>query len=457
MTATTRLTDADRELVRRFEEAGQGHVFRYLEELPWTAQGALLEQARAIDLVHLSMLATDSATESGAAEIDPPGDELVTWDAGADARASARSTGIAEIEARRVAVVVAAGGQGTRLGSPAPKGMWPVGPASGKALLQWHAEKVLYWARRIGRPIPFIVMLSEATRRDTEEFLRWHGHFGLDPTSVKTMCQPSLPPLDGHGKLILAAKDRIAASPNGHGCTYATLRDAKLLDLLEDLGVTTISYVQVDNPLVQALDPAFIGLHVSRRSQISSKSVRKTGPGEKVGVFARVDGRSAIVEYSELSDEQARETSADGALTYGQGSIAAHCLDRAFCREMADRGLPLHLARKKVPYIDASGALEEPETANANKFESFLFDAIPLADRSLVMETQRALEFSPLKNAFGAPADTPTTVREHLIAQFRGWYERAGMELPEGAIEVAPFDAPDEIAFRELHGLAPLE
>ena len=438
-------TEAEKELIAAFEAAGQGHVFAFLDRLDGAGRRRLFEQAASIDLEEFASLAA-TGTGQGHGNIEPPGDELITLDADASARAEARERGEAEVAAGRVAVVVAAGGQGTRLGSPAPKGMWPVGPASGKSLLQWHAEKVLYWSRKHGRGIPFVLMVSEATQEATKRFLNWHDYFGLDATWVKLACQGSLNPADDEGKLILSAPDRIAASPNGHGGVYRALRDAKLLDLFDDYGITTLSYVQVDNPLIRPIDPVFLGYHTGRSSQISSKSVRKTDPSEKVGVFARVDGRSAVVEYSELTDAQSAATADDGSLLYGQGSIAAHCIDVAFAHEMADRGLPVHRARKKVPIVDAAGQTVTPDAPNGTKFETFLFDAVPLAERALVVETSRAEEFSPIKNAEGT--DSPATARRDLEAGFRSWMEGCGEEIPVGALEVPPFSAPDEYEYR---------
>ena len=128
-------------------------------------------------------------------------------------------------------------------------------------------------------------------------------------------------------------------------------------------------------------------------------------------------------------------------------------IDLAFAGEMAARGLPLHRARKKVPHVAASGELVRPETPNATKFETFLFDAIPLADRCVVVETRREDEFSPIKNASGT--DSAETAAEHLQAQFVRWYENGGLTPPAGPLEIDPEEAPDEAAFRELKGLPP--
>ncbi len=442
----------------RFEFAGQGHVFRFVDDLDEARLGRLLAQAESIDLDEVALLAALPRSADPAGIVTPPGDELVALGdaaAAASRRAAARERGLAMLADGQVAVVIAAGGQGTRLGSDRPKGMYPCGPISGKPLLHWLTAKVRYWTERFGHPIPVIVMVSAATAVETRAFLAANEQFGLDPAHVHTPCQGSLPPLDDSGRLLLAAPDCVALAPNGHGGVYAALAADGLLSRLRDRGITTLSYVQIDNPLIQPVDPIFLGLHAEAGSRISSKSVAKRGAGEKVGVFARVDGRPAVVEYSELTPEQSAALDADGRLLYGQGSIAAHVLDAGFVAEMSTTRLPVHRARKQVPYVDDSGADVRPEAPNATKFETFLFDAIPLADQALVMETRREEEFSPIKNAEGS--DSPATSRADVLALHRAWHERAGVPLPPGEeprnVEVDPFDAPDEAAFRARHGV----
>lgn len=453
MVTPANLDAADRDLIARWDLAGQGHVARFLGELSRLEAEGLLAELRSVDPEQVARLAAggdDGAAVAG--PLEPPGDEFVPA-LDRSARREATEAGLAEVRSGRVAVVVAAGGQGTRLGSTAPKGMWPAGPLSGKPLLHWHAEKVLHWARRAGRPVPFVILVSDATVRATEDFLRWHRWFGMDPTWVRLVKQRSLPAVDADGRVLLATKSSLALAPNGHGGLYAALRESGVLGLLQDHGVRSLAYCQVDNPLIRTLDPAFVGLHVTRGAAFSSKSVAKRSADEKVGVFARAGGRPCVVEYSELTDAQARATDASGALVFGQGNIAAHVIDVAFAQEVAKRGLPHHRALKMVPYVDATGDPVRPERPNATKFESFVFDALPWAATTLVLETLRAEEFSPIKNADGE--DSPATARRDLVEQFRAWHRDAGIPCADGALEVSPLEAPDEDAFRAARGVAP--
>jgi UDP-N-acetylglucosamine/UDP-N-acetylgalactosamine diphosphorylase len=293
-------------------------------------------------------------------------------------------------------------------------------------------------------------MVSDATDQATRDFFAANDRFGLAEDDVHFVRQSSLPPLDAGGRLLLASRSSISMAPNGHGGLYAALVDGGVLDVLEQRGVRILSYIQIDNPLVRPVDPTFVGFHRRAESLISSKSVMKRHPGEKAGVFGRVDGSVSILEYSELSDRQAHEVNEDGQLTFGQGSIAAHCIDLGFARQVAADGLPYHRALKKVAFVDPSGELVQPDGPNATKFEMFLFDAIPRAARALVLETPREEEFAPIKNATGE--DSPATCREALISQFRTWHRNAQLPVPDGPIEVDPLEAPDERTFQRLHG-----
>src|SRR5207245_5369109 len=90
----------------------------------------------------------------------------------------AKALGEAALARGEVAALVVAGGQGTRLGFEHPKGMFPVGPVSGKSLFQLHAEKVLARSRTHGARMPLLVMTSHATHAETETFFQRHDYFG---------------------------------------------------------------------------------------------------------------------------------------------------------------------------------------------------------------------------------------------------------------------------------------
>src|SRR5438034_6051473 len=98
--------------------------------------------------------------------------------------ADARQRGAEALSVGKVGVLLVAGGQGSRLGFDHPKGMFPIGPVTNKSLFQIHAEKVLALSKRFGKPIPFLVMTSDATHAETERFFAEHRHFDLPAQEV---------------------------------------------------------------------------------------------------------------------------------------------------------------------------------------------------------------------------------------------------------------------------------
>jgi UDP-N-acetylglucosamine/UDP-N-acetylgalactosamine diphosphorylase len=336
--------------------------------------------------------------------------------------------------------------------------MFPIGPVSHKTLFQIHAEKVLALGRRYGRLPPFLIMTSPATHVETEQFFAEHRHFGLPREEVHFFCQGTMPALDlATGKLLLEAPGRLFLSPDGHGGTVTALAKSGLLDRLRRRGIRHLFYFQVDNPLVRVADPTFLGHHLARRAEVSSKVLPKLGPEDKLGNFVLVGGRCTIIEYSDLPADLARQTDERGRLRLWAGSPAIHIFDLDFLAGVTEGAsrIPFHIARKKVPHLDEAGRPVKPAKENALKFERFIFDVLPLAERWAVVETSRPEEFVPLKNATGS--DTPEEVRQALTDLAADWLGRAGVTVPRRAdgsaavpLEVSPLFALDaaELAAR---------
>ncbi len=332
-------------------------------------------------------------------------------------------------------MLVVAGGQGTRLGFDKPKGMYPVGPVTGCSLFQIHAEKVLALSRRYAVPVPLLVMTSNATHDDTVTFFEQNQFFGLDAAQVHFFQQALMPALDlATGQLILQAPGELFLSPNGHGGTLTALADSGLLAQLEAQGIRHIFYFQVDNPLVSVADPAFVGRHIETGSEASSRVVYKVEPGEKVGVLALVDGRCSILEYSDMPAAMQAEREPDGTLRYRAGNPAIHLFSVPFLHRVTSGAarLPFHLARKKVPFLDPqTGQTVTPNRENALKFELFVFDALPLAERWLCVSAHRIDEFGPLKNATGN--DSPQSCKQLQSEKAARWLESAQATVPRTA------------------------
>ncbi|MGO9111311.1 MAG: UTP--glucose-1-phosphate uridylyltransferase [Thermoguttaceae bacterium] len=436
---------------------GQEHLLDFWEQLDAGQQESLARQIRGIDFPLIQKLYAQRQYQGNIRDLAlraaQPAAFRLDISKNRFSPVEARARGHQALAAGQVGVILVAGGQGTRLGFDHPKGMFLIGPVSGRTLFQIHIEKVLSTARRHGVRIPLYLMTSPATHEETLRFLAAHDRFGMAEEDLRVFCQGTMPAVDAAtGRILLEAPDRLATSPNGHGGMLAAFAESGAMADAQRRGIRQLFYFQVDNPLVDIAGAEYIGYHILSDSQMTSQVIGKRDPLEKVGNVVDVDGRLMVIEYSDLPDDVARKTNPDGSLAIWAGSIAVHVFDLDFLCRAKDQvdSLPYHFAHKKVAYIDAAGRRVEPAKANAIKFERFIFDLMPAARNAIVVEVDPASAFAPLKNASGAAADTPESVKAQISDLHRQWLREAGVEVADGiAVEISPSFALDA---EELRG-----
>ena len=405
----------------------QAHVLSFWNQLDDAAQQCLLTQIESLDWNTLErMRELLKHPHDAVCASDPTAPDVVAWTP--ETYAEARAIGEQALRAGHVAVLLVAGGQGSRLGYDGPKGAYQIGPLSNASLFYFHARKIVALCRRYKVRIPFYVMTSEANDLATREFFASNGFFGLNPEDVCFFVQGMWPALDQNGHIMLDAPAHVFMSPDGHGGTLSALAKNGCFEDMTRRGIQSIFYFQVDNPLVEIADPAFVGFHVSRGADISLKLCAKRDPKEGLGVVVVRDGRYEMVEYTELTDEQSNRRTTDHELYFKYGSVAIHLFSLEFMKVQAARELPLHLAHKKIPCCDAKGTVVKPETANGYKFEKFIFDVLPAARTVVNLAFDRSEEFSPVKNAFGS--DSPESCRRDLQLKWMRWLNGIGVQVP---------------------------
>lgn len=439
-------------LESQLKEFGQEHLLQFWDSLDAERQSRLAAQIAAVDLQQVDSLYRGEVDQPDWAELarraePPPAMRL------ADRRREgsgglgftpeeARKVGREALEQGKVGVLLVAGGQGSRLGFDHPKGMFPIGPVSGATLLEIHCKKTLAIGEKYGSSVPLYLMTSPVTHQEQIDFLAEHDRFGLAEDDLFVFCQGTMPAVDATtGKLLLAAPDELFLSPDGHGGTIAALEKSGATQHMRRRGIEHLFYLQVDNPLAPICDAELLGYHLLAESELTSLAVAKTQPDDKLGNFVMINGRVQVIEYSDFPDDVAEQRTDDGSLRFWAGSIAIHVFKVAFLERMLSfkDALPFHVAHKKVPHVDASGNLVDPAEPNALKFERFIFDLLPQAERPIVVEYAEEECFAPLKNAPGAPKDTPEYVQKFLVDRYRGWLEAAGATVASDAVvEVDP-------------------
>jgi UDP-N-acetylglucosamine/UDP-N-acetylgalactosamine diphosphorylase len=293
--------------------------------------------------------------------------------------------------------------------------------------------------------IPWYIMCSPLNLEATISHFEENNHYGLAMDDINFFAQGVMPATDFEGNLLLASEDSLALSPNGHGGSLKALIDSGSIKDMANRGIQHVSYFQVDNPLVSTINPLFIGLHDLKESDMSSRSLTKTGPFEKLGNFVSIGDRISIIEYSDLPEEKALERDKSGQIKYRAGSPAIHILRRDFIEQFAsgEIKLPYHRAEKKVAHVDETGQLVSPDQPNAVKFETFVFDALPFAKNPLILEADRKEEFSPVKNMTGV--DSLESSQQDQIKRAKRWLKNAGHDIKaEATVEICPRAYPSQ-------------
>lgn len=339
----------------------------------------------------------------------------------------------------KVAVYLVAGGQGSRLGHDGPKGTYSIGLPSGKSLFQLQCERIIYLSRKVEKDIPMYIMTSTKNNDDTVNFFEENNYFGYKKEIVMFIKQGNLPAVDEDGKILLSEKNRVNMCANGNGGCFIALKQSGALDDMKKKGVEWVFLCGVDNALVKMADPLFIGFTICSKQLAASKVVAKRYPEEKVGLICYKNNKPAIVEYSEIPKRLTEERNEEGKLLYSNSNILNHILNIRFIEAVADASLPLHIAHKKIEYIDELGRRIAPDKPNGYKFEYFLFDVFERLEDMAVLEVEREAEFAPVKNKEGE--DSPKTARELILNLHKKWLADAGVDMKvlEGKeIEISP-------------------
>ena len=443
------------DLFQTLEQFQQTHLLNWWSELNPQQQSELTSQIQEIDFAQIQRLySPDSSTKSEespaqkAERATRPATVVRLQDRAASPEKSAEASAAGQqcLATGKTGAILVAGGQGSRLGFPHPKGMYPAGPVRKTSLFQMLVEQLIARSRNAGQPVSYFIMTSDATHDDTVAYFQQNQNFGLAEENLFFFKQGTMPAVDAQtGQILLENKHRIAVSPDGHGGMLAALKNSGMFDVMRERGIETLYYHQVDNPTAIVCDPEFLGSHLQQNAQVSVKVVSKRSADEKMGVVCDVDQKTQIIEYSDLPPHIAELTDESGQLLHWAGSTAIHVFNRDFLEQIADNDdrFPFHRANKKVPYLDASGAQVSPESPNAIKFERFIFDVLPVADTVLVYEIDREREFNPLKNAEGQ--DSPATVQAALNRIYTEWLTACGIDVPEDCpVEISPLLALDE-------------
>jgi len=427
-------------LLKKVESCGQQHLLKFWKDLDVGTQVEFGKQILSLNLDSVESLFNQAQTFSNNDGIvkciddemigssESPIEDLSTW----------RNLGYEAIRNNEVAIILLAGGQGTRLGSDKPKALFDVGLPSKKTLLELQAERIKKLEELYQGEITWYIMASPATFEPLNEAVEGLIKVGLDMDRVKLFSQGVLPCLSEQGNILLREKGLIATNPDGNGGLYKALHENDIVNDMESRGIKHVFMYCVDNILVKVGDPEFIGFCISKDADCGNKVVLRAS-GESVGVTCLLDGKPGVIEYTEMPNEIRESTMPNGELVYGAANVCIHYFNFRFLSEAVklESSMPVHLARKKIPCISDEGHQVNPEQPNGVKLEKFVFDVFRFVDptKFVMYKCRREEEFAPLKNAVGNDG-TPNACREALCSLHARWLLKAGAELvsPDGEI-----------------------
>ena len=397
------------QIVDLLKEHNQEQLLRYYEELSEEGKMKLLSQIEKVDWSLLDMV-KEHGTDAVRGVIKPlDAVEITEIEKNKEAY---YQTGLEAIKAGKVGAVLLAGGQGTRLGSDKPKGMFNIGLTRDLFIFEQLMENTKKVVEAAGVWVPFYIMTSDKNHNDTVSFFEEHDYFGYSKEHIKFFMQEMAPSVDFDGKLLLEAKDSLSLSPNGNGGWFSSMQRSGVIEDAKARGVEWLNIFAVDNVLQKIADPLFVGAVLEKGYISGAKVVRKNAPQERVGVLCLEDGKPSIVEYYEMTEEMVTSRREDGELTYAFGVILNYLFRIDELEKIVEQKLQTHIVEKKIPYIDDKGEFIKPETPNGYKFETLILDMIHLFENCLPYEVVREQEFAPIKNPTGV--DSVESARELL-------------------------------------------
>ena len=390
------------------EKYGQEHLLRYESELTPAEKEELHRQILEADFDLIGEIKKKEEKPADFAGLAPLGAlEVPEIEA---RKEEFRAAGLEAIRQGKVAALLLGGGQGTRLGFDGPKGTYDFGVTRPFYIFQAQIETMIRVAKEAGCFFPLFIMTSDKNDDATRAFLKEKDYFGFPEEKITFFRQAMAPSCDFNGKIYMEGKGQLSLSPNGNGGWFKSLAHHGLDKKLEEMGVEWINVFAVDNVLQKICDPVFIGATVLSGTNCGAKVIRKNAPKEKVGALCLKDGLPTIVEYYEISDELANLRDENGELTYRFGVILNYLFRVSRMKEVVGGKLPLHIVKKKIPFMNEKGETVKPTVENGFKFEYLATDNVRDMLSCVPFEVVREKEFAPIKNPDGI--DSVVSARE---------------------------------------------
>ena len=389
----------------------QEHLLAFYDELNNKEKAYLLNQICSINFEQiLNLYEASKIDEVLPSNLIEPLPYNIKREIPKDKFALYENIGIDAIKRGKFAVVTMAGGQGTRLGYKGPKGTFELDITPKKSLFEILCDTLKDACAKYKVVIPWYIMTSTYNDEATRKFFEEKNFFGYPKKYIKFFKQSQLPLIDINGNLILEELYKVKEASNGNGDVFSSMKSEGILKDIAKKRIEWISFSGVDNVILEIVDPVFLGLTISNNKLTASKTLFKENVNDKDWIFAKRNGKPAIINSCHLTDSMKIAQDSSKKYLYRQTNILAHLFHISAINKICEVKLPYHRAFKKNTFINCEGMKQVPESPNTFKFETFIFDAFSLSDDIELLQVEVEDEFAPIKD-FAGPHN-PETAKE---------------------------------------------
>ena len=409
------------QVLNKLKEYNQEHLLMFFNELTQEKKEEILKQIANIDFEQIKNIVNDKCEKQKEMDIIEPITSVQNANFTESELSEFSNIGREIISSSKYAIITMAGGQGTRLGHTGPKGTYKLSfKDKDRYIFEIFVDKLKAVYDAYGVYLPWYIMTSRSNNDETISFFENNNYFGYPKDKIKFFAQGELPITDMEGNVVLESQEKVFMAADGNGGIFNALVKNNIIAELKETGIEWVLITGVDNILANMADETYIGLVKSQNKLNGVKSIVKSCPEEKVGVFCRRNKRPSVIEYTEMTDVMRHATDNNGNYLYADANIVNHLLNIQMLERIGNNKLPIHKAIKRLDYIDKNGEYIRPNEPSVIKYETFIFDYFSMVDDTTVYRVERDKEFAPIKNKEGV--DSPVTA----IKLYENFYFKEG-------------------------------
>lgn len=401
------------------EKNGQSRILSQFEKLNEENKEIVINQILNIDLENLKEMFDNIKKENNNLEVPvEPVKAIASSKLSNEEKNSLEQKAVEVIKQNKFAVVIMAGGQGSRLGFDGPKGTFSLElNGERKYLFEIIIDRLKDAKSKYGVYIPCVIMTSKENEKDTKKFFEEKNYFEYPKEKIDFFNQGESPILDEQGNLFIGEDGRIKFASDGNGSIFSSMKKENVLSKFKNNNIEWVFIGSVDNILLNPVDTLLLGVALDKKTEIATRTIIKNSPHEKVGVFCKREGKVKVIEYTEIPEEMVEAMNEDNEMLFGEAHIMCNLFSLKALEKASTAKLEYHVAHKKSKYMDENNNVVVPEKENSYKFEKFIFDAFELFDDITILRGNRENDFAPIKNATGI--DSPETAQKLYEQKFK--------------------------------------